>query len=113
MTPRGRSPLTERSAFAIVVAKEGHRHDEEDAHRAVPALRADDCDGRECNRTDGGRADGAVGVRADRAGNERTAGSGSGVGCLPLVLWIEVVRDPSSVPGELQFRVRGYLLNRK
>jgi len=105
--------LTERSAFAIVGAKEGHHHDEENACRAAPALRADDCDGREWNRTDGGRANDAVGVRADRAGDERTAGAGSGVGCLPLVLRIEVVLDESSVPDEVRVRVRADLLNRE
>src|SRR2546428_201059 len=58
------APLTERSSFAIVGAKEGNHHDEENARRAAPALRADGCDGREWNRTDGGPADDAISTQS-------------------------------------------------
>jgi hypothetical protein len=105
--------LTERAALAIVGAKEGNHHDEKNARRAAPALRIDDCDGREWNRADCGRADDAVGVCADRPRSVRSAVAGTGVRFLPLVLRIAFIRDPGPVPGALRFRVRADLLNWK
>ena len=67
--------LTEHAESAIVVRKEGD-HDEESARPAASALRAGVCDGREWNRTFGGRADHTIADRAERAGSVRTAGAG-------------------------------------
>jgi len=54
----------------MVRAKEVY-HDEEDARRAAPDLRAGVCDGRERNRTYSGRVDDTVGDRTDRTGYGR------------------------------------------
>ena len=91
--------LTERSDSAMVRAKEVN-HDEEDARRAVPDLRAGDRDGRKWSRTYGGHVDYAIG---DRAGRPR-------VGFLSLVLWIEVVLHRLSMRCELLFSLRTDLL---
>jgi len=92
----------------MVRAKEVY-HDEEDACRAAPDLRAGVCDGREWNRTYGGRVDDTVGDRADRTGYGRA--DRDGVGCLSLVLRIEVVPHRLSMRCELLFPLRGDLLS--
>jgi len=101
----------------MVRAKEVH-HDEEDARRAAPDLRAGVCDEREWNRTYSGRVDDTVGGRADRTGYVRADRAGylraarAGVGWLSLVLRIEVVPQRPSMHGELRCGVRGNLLSR-
>ena len=93
-------------------------HDQEDARRAAPDLRASVCDGREWNRTYSGRIDDTVGGRADRTGDVRTDRAGyvhadrAGVGWLSLVLRIEVVPQRLSMRGEMRRGVRGDLLSR-
>jgi hypothetical protein len=85
-------------------------HDEENPRRAARALRADVRDGWEWNRAYVGRADATVAFRADRAGLERTRAGR--VGCLSLVLRIEVLPNRGSMRRELLVRMRGHLLNR-
>src|SRR5437867_3933005 len=98
--PHWRCSLTERSDWAMVRAKEVY-HDEEDARRAAPDLPAGVSDERERNRTYSGRVDDTVGDRADGTGADR-----AGVGCLSLVLRIEVVPQRLSMRGELPCAVR-------
>jgi hypothetical protein len=84
----------------MVRAKEDN-HEEKDDRGAAPDLHADGCDGRECKRTYGGRVDDTVADRADRAW----------VGCLSLVLRIEVVLHRRSMRCELRCGVRSNLLS--
>ena len=85
----------------MVRAKEV-KHEKEDARSAAPDLRTDGCDGREWKRAYGGVDDDTVADCADRPG----------LGCLSLVLRIEVVSHRFSMRGQLLLRVRSDLLKR-
>ena len=91
----------------MVRAKEVY-HDQENARCAAPALPAGIRDGREWNRSYGGRVDDTVGDRADWTLYGRT--SRAGMGRLSLVLRIEVVPQRRSMRGGLYCGVRGDLL---